>query len=63
MKKQYIQPTTDLVNVRLNGTVLQTKVTIQGASYETDELGTNQTAFEPEDDFEGINKPQSLWDD
>lgn len=62
MKKQYIQPTTDLVNVRLNGTVL-TGVDIIAGSRGADELGTNQTAFEPEDDFEEISKPQSLWDD
>ena len=59
MKKQYIQPTTDFVDIRMGITM---QVNITGGSKGTDELGTNETVFDEDGEWE-MPSQTSLWDD
>jgi hypothetical protein len=63
MKKQYITPITELVDVNLKGSVLQS-LTMGGASDVAKSMSTNESSFDAEQDetFE-LNTMPNLWDE
>lgn len=66
MKKQYIEPITEVVNVRLLSSVLQEgDPVIVGGSYGTDELGAKKLDFEEFDTEEDIwsgRQTKDVWE-
>ena len=68
MKRQYIQPNTEICQINLNGSILtdQTDPTLtvgQGSQkmYGTS-MDSNQSGFDDEEDFD-LSSNTSLWDD
>lgn len=63
MKKNYIKPSTETVQVRLNGSVLES-IGINPESHETNEGLAKENIGEFEEDGGLINPTQpNLWDD
>ena len=65
MKKQYITPITELVDVNLQGSILQTQtLAMGGASDAARSMSTNETTFEMEqEEMLNLNSQPSLWDE
>ena len=60
MKKQYIKPFAELVDINLKESVM---LGIQRGSYTTDELGTNQYSYDAQEFENEVIKSPSLWDE
>ncbi len=61
MKKYYIKPSTETVQVRLNGSVLES-IGIEPGSGEAKEGLAKESSFEEDDTFTTPTQP-NLWDD
>lgn len=63
MKKYYIKPSTETVQVRLNGSVLESIGVEQGSGEAREGLAKeNNSEFEEDDTFTTPTQP-NLWDD
>ena len=63
MKKQYITPITELVDVNLQGSILQ-ELAMGGTSKVARSMSTNETTFEMEqEEMLNLNSQPSLWDE
>ena len=63
MKRQYITPITELVDVNLNGSVLET-LTMGGPSDVAKSMSTNESSFDVEqDETFDLNTVPNLWDE
>ena len=56
MKKDYIQPYTETVNVRLKGSILEDLPVVDGSYYTDEGLGKKGDL-----DFEDFNSEEDIW--